>query len=371
MWAARVDVFRRVNAIECDWAIRKHMKALLLTEYRRLEITELPKPEPGPDEVLIRVAACGICGSDVHGYDGSSGRRIPPIVMGHEASGRVAAVGKSVANFSEGDRVTFDSTVFCGACRYCLRGEINLCDRREVLGVSCGDYRRAGAFAEYVLVPARIVYRMPESLIYAHAAMLEACSVALHAVSLTPLKLDSSALVVGAGTIGLLTLQALRATGCQRVFVADIDRTRLEVAKEMGAAEIFIASEPDFVAQIVLRSGGEGVDVALEAVGRNETVGAAIDSVCKGGTVTLVGNISPEVTLPLQKVVTRQIRLQGSCASAGEYPRAMELLASGAMDVKSLITAVAPLEEGPRWFARLHAREPNLTKVVLTPGDVS
>ncbi len=134
----------------------KQMKALLLSQYRQLEITELPVPEPGADEVLIRVAACGICGSDVHGYDGSSGRRIPPIVMGHEAAGRVAAVGKDVANFPKGDRVTFDSTVFCGECGYCVRGEINLCDRREVLGVSCGDYRRAGAFAEYVLVPARI-----------------------------------------------------------------------------------------------------------------------------------------------------------------------------------------------------------------------
>ncbi|MGO9642299.1 MAG: galactitol-1-phosphate 5-dehydrogenase [Candidatus Acidiferrales bacterium] len=347
------------------------MKALLLSEYRRLEIVELPTPEPGPDEVLIRVAACGICGSDVHGYDGSSGRRIPPIVMGHEAAGRVAAVGSRVNNCSEGDRVTFDSTVFCGACRYCLRGEINLCDRRQVLGVSCGDYRRAGAFAEYVLVPSRIVYRMPENLSYAHAAMLEACSVALHAVSLTPLARDSSALVVGAGTIGLLILQALRATGCKRVFVADIDRTRLEVAKKAGAEEIFSAAEPNFVAQIVLRTGGAGVDAALEAVGKNESVGAAIDSVRKGGAVTLVGNTSPEVTLLLQKVVTRQIRIQGSCASAGEYPRAMELLASGAMDVKPLITAVAPLEEGPRWFERLYAHEPNLTKVVLTPGDVS
>lgn len=347
------------------------MKALLLSRYRHLEITEMPVPSPGADEVLIRVAACGICGSDVHGYDGSSGRRIPPIVMGHEAAGRVAAMGKDVANISEGDRVTFDSTVFCGACRYCVRGEINLCDRREVLGVSCGDYRRAGAFAEYVRVPARIVYRMPENLSYAHAAMLEACSVALHAVSLTRLQRDGSALVVGAGTIGLLILQALRATGCKRVFVADINGTRLAVAKKMGTEEIFSAKGADFLAQIVSRSGSEGVDAAFEAVGRNETVAAAIDSVRKGGSVTLVGNTSPEVTLPLQKVVTRQIRLQGSCASAGEYPRAMELLASGAMEVKSLITAMAPLEEGPRWFERLYAREPNVTKVVLTPGEVS
>src|SRR5215469_2981703 len=120
------------------------MKALLLSKYGRLEVTELPRPVAGPGEVLIQVAACGICGSDVHGYDGSSGRRIPPIVMGHEAAGIVAAVGEGASELSVGDRVTFDSTIYCGACGPCLRGEINLCDHRQVLGVSCSDYRRAG-----------------------------------------------------------------------------------------------------------------------------------------------------------------------------------------------------------------------------------
>src|ERR1700693_475207 len=133
------------------------MKTLLLSKYNHLEISDQPTPVPGPDEVLISVTACGICGSDVHGYDGSSGRRIPPIVMGHEAAGTIAALGQSASGLSKGDRVTFDSTVYCGDCPPCLRGDINLCDRRQVLGVSCSDYRRAGAFAEFVVVPARIV----------------------------------------------------------------------------------------------------------------------------------------------------------------------------------------------------------------------
>src|SRR6202022_606524 len=129
------------------------MKALLLSKYRQFELTELPTPKPSADEVLIRVAACGICGSDVHGYDGTSGRRIPPIVMGHEAAGVVASVGPGVSKYKSGDRVTFDSTVYCGECEFCRQGEINLCNNRQVVGVSCGDYRRAGAFAEYVVVP--------------------------------------------------------------------------------------------------------------------------------------------------------------------------------------------------------------------------
>ncbi|MGC1483883.1 MAG: galactitol-1-phosphate 5-dehydrogenase [Candidatus Acidiferrum sp.] len=346
------------------------MKALLLSEYKHLEIADLPDPTPGDGEVLISVAACGICGSDVHGYDGSTGRRIPPIVMGHEAAGTIAALGTGVKGFAEGDRVTFDSTIFCGACNNCRRGDVNLCDHRQVLGVSCAEFRRPGAFAEYVVVPSRILYRLPENLSFVEAAMLEAVSVALHGVSLAPISIGSTALVLGAGMIGLLTLQALRAAGCSRIFVADLDSTRLKLAEQAGAMA-GLSANVDVAARVLELTGGAGVDVTIEAVGRNETVKASIESVRKGGTVVLVGNISPEVTLPLQKVVTRQIRLQGSCASAGEYPRAIELLASGAIQVKPLITAIAPLEEGPRWFERLYAREPNLMKVILTPESAS
>jgi L-iditol 2-dehydrogenase len=345
------------------------MKALLLSKYRHLEIADVPTPIPRPDEVLIRVAACGICGSDVHGFDGSTGRRVPPLIMGHEAAGTAAVLGAGVTGLSEGDRITFDSTVFCGACPYCLRGEINLCDKRKVLGVSCADYRCAGAFAEYVTVPRRIVHCLPESLSFSEAAMLEAVSVALHAVSLSNIVPGQMALVLGAGMIGLLTLQALRVAGCAPVFVADVNSSRLKLAASLGANAL-LATGADLVSQIAALTDGRGVDLAVEAVGVDETVRTAIDCVRKGGSVTLVGNVSPEVTLPLQRVVTRQIRLQGSCASAGEYPRAIEYVASGKIQVKPLITAVAPLEEGPRWFERLYSREPNLMKVILTPGEV-
>ena len=345
------------------------MKALLLSEYKHLEVTDIPVPAIGADEILVRVAACGICGSDVHGYDGSSGRRVPPIVMGHEAAGVVETVGEDVGDFRPGDRVTFDSTVYCGTCACCRRGDVNLCDRREVLGVSCGDYRRAGTFAEFVVVPARIAYQLPETLSFHEAALLEAVAVALHAVSLVPIRPDSTALLLGAGTIGLLLQQALRVAGCSRVFVADVDATRLALSEKLGATEV-LKSGPDLVAKLLDRTNGVGVDLAVEAVGITATVTSAIESVRKGGTVLLVGNITPEVTIPLQKVVSRQIRLQGSCASAGEYPRAIELVSSGKIRVAPLITAVAPLEQGPQWFERLHAREPNLLKVVLAPGDL-
>jgi L-iditol 2-dehydrogenase len=344
------------------------MKALLLSQYNQLDIADLPAPVPGPEEILVRVAACGICGSDVHGFDGTSGRRIPPIVMGHEAAGVVAAVGAGVTGFKAGDRVTFDSTVYCGQCDFCLRGEINLCNNRQVIGVSCGDYRRAGAFAEYVVVPERISYHLPDGLAFQEAAMLEAVSVALHAVRISEMKGGETALVIGAGMIGLLTLQAVKAAGAAKVLVADIDRSRLDRAKSVGADETLLLSGSELVKEVLRQTAGAGVDLVLEAVGREETIAASIASVRKGGTVTLIGNISPEVKIPLQAVVSRQIRLQGSCASSGEYPQAMELLANGKIKVKSLITAVAPLSDGPRWFERLHAGEANLMKVVLDPS---
>jgi L-iditol 2-dehydrogenase len=345
-----------------------NMKALLLSQYNQLDIADLPAPVPGADEILVRVAACGICGSDVHGYDGTSGRRIPPIVMGHEAAGVVAATGAGVSGFKTGDRITFDSTVYCGECEFCHQGEINLCNNRQVVGVSCGDYRRAGAFAEFVVVPQRIAYHLPDALDFPQAAMLEAVSVALHAVRISEMKGGETALVIGAGMIGLLTLQAAKAAGAARVLVADIDQTRLQRATSVGADETLLLSGGQLVKEVLRRTQGRGVDLVLEAVGREETIASSIASVRKGGTVTLIGNISPEVKIPLQVVVSRQIRLQGSCASSGEYPQAMELLANGKIKVQSLITAVAPLSDGPAWFARLHAGEPNLMKVVLDPG---
>jgi L-iditol 2-dehydrogenase len=273
-----------------------------------------------------------------------------------------------VSEFKSGDRVTFDSTVYCGQCEFCLRGDINLCNNRQVIGVSCGDYRRYGAFAEYVVVPQRISYQLPDALEFKEAAMLEAVSVALHAVRVSDMKGGETALVVGAGMIGLLTLQAAKAAGASRVLVADIDQSRLARAEKIGADATLLLSGADLVKEIQKQTGGRGVDLVLEAVGREETISASIASVRKGGTVTLIGNIQPEVKIPLQVVVSRQIRLQGSCASSGEYPEAMKLMAQGKIQVKPLITAVAPLEDGAQWFSRLHSGEPNLMKIVLDPS---
>jgi L-iditol 2-dehydrogenase len=343
------------------------MKALLLKQYMELEYTDLPEPAIGADDVLVRVRACGICGSDIHGMDGSSGRRIPPLVMGHEAAGVIEKTGRNVTAWKAGDRVTFDSTVSCGKCHFCRRGQVNLCENRQVLGVSCGDYRRNGAFAEFVAVPQNILYRLPDSLPFEHAALIEAISIAVHAVNLTPVTLGDTALVVGSGMIGLLTLQAARAAGCGRVFAVDLEDSKLELAKELGATDTFNPKSSDVVKEIQDRTGGRGADVVLEAVGATDPIRTAIAAVRKGGTVTLIGNITPKIELNLQQVVTREIRLQGTCGSAGEYPACMDLLVSGAIRVDPIISAKAPLADGAHWFGRLYHHEPNLMKVVLQP----
>lgn len=343
------------------------MKALVLTEYKKLDIQDVPRPEPKPNELLIRVHSCGICGSDVHGFDGSTGRRLPPVIMGHEASGVVAATGSAVQGFREGDRVTFDSMISCGNCVFCRRGEANLCDRRQVLGVSCGEFKRDGAFAEYVVVPQHIAFRLPDSVSFEHAAMVEPVSVAVHAVNLTPITLGDTGLVVGAGMIGLLIVQALRLAGCSRIFAVDLDDARLQMAREMGADEVFNAKTTDVKAEILARTGGRGVDAALEAVGATQPIATAIACLKKGGTLTLVGNVAPNIDLALQAVVTRQLRLQGSCASNNDYPACIDLLSRGAIQVDRLISARVSLDEAANWFDRLYAHEPNLMKVIVQP----
>ncbi len=345
------------------------MKALQLTGKCEFEYKDVPVPEIKANEVLIQVGACGICGSDSHAIDGSSGRRIPPIIMGHEAAGVISELGSEVdaTRWKKGDRVTFDSTVYCGDCWYCRRGDINLCDDRMVLGVSCGDYHRDGAFAEYVAVPARILYAIPDDLSFEKAAMTEPVSVAVHAVNLTPMKLGDSAVVVGAGLIGLLLIQALRAAGCGKIIAVDLESDRLDLAKELGADLGIQATSEDVPGQIVAQTEGRGADHTFEVVGITPTIDTAIKSVRKGGTVTLVGNLQPVIELPLQEVVTRQINLIGSCASAGEYPECLDLMARGAIKVDRIISEVAKLEDGAEWFDRLYNKEKGLNKVILQP----
>jgi 2-desacetyl-2-hydroxyethyl bacteriochlorophyllide A dehydrogenase len=343
------------------------MKALVLEACNKLVYKDVPDPVILDNEVLVRVKACGICGSDVHGMDGSTGRRIPPIIMGHEASGEIAETGKAVRAWKPGDRVTFDSTVYPLDDWYTLKGMYNLSDNREVIGVSPGSYRRNGAFAEFISIPQHILYKIPENVSFENAAMAEAVAVALHSVNVSGIKPGDTCVVVGAGMIGIFIQKLLKIFGASKVIVIDINPKRLELAKKSGADRIFIPAEEKLEEKIKRLTGGRGADISFEAVGKSDSVNIAIDLIRKGGKTVLVGNISQVIDFPLQKVVTREIKVLGSCAICGEYEAVLDLIASGKINVDDQISAVAPLSEGAVWFDRLYNKQEDLNKIILVP----
>jgi L-iditol 2-dehydrogenase len=197
--------------------------------------------------------------------------------------------------------------------------------------------------------------------------MVEPVAVAFHAVELTPIKLNDAVIVVGAGMIGLFIIQALKLKGCGVVIAVDLEQERLDLARELGADAALKADHYDIPAKVRALSHGRGADSAFEAVGIGPTVETAIKCVRRGATVTLVGNVSPLVEIPLQSIVTQQLRLQGSCAVAGEYPAALVMIENGRINVDKILSASAPLAQGAEWFKRVYDKEPGLMKVVLNP----
>lgn len=344
------------------------MKALVMRQYQQLSYEDVPRPTPGEGEVLIRLKACSVCGSDVHGFDGSTGRRQPPVIMGHEAAGIIAECGPGVKHYRVGDRVTFDSTVYCNECDMCRAGKVNLCGHRQVLGVSCDEYNRPGCFAEYVAVPEYILYRVPDNVTYVQAAMIEPLSVAYHAATRTAIGPDDAVMVVGVGTIGLLTLQVVRSFGVKQLIAVDIDESRLELARANGATHCVNSRDADALEQILRLSEG-GVNVSIDATGIESTTNLCIRSVQLDGRVILIGNLAQHMDFPLQYVVTRQISLFGSCASAGEYPQCLDLIASGQVEVDSMISKAVPLKDGNEWMGKIYRREEGLAKLVFLCDD--
>ncbi|MGI6160440.1 MAG: zinc-dependent alcohol dehydrogenase [Christensenellales bacterium] len=343
------------------------MKALVMEQYKQFVYKDVETPSPGAGEVLIRVKAVAVCGSDLHGIDGSTGRRQPPVIMGHEGSGIIEKCGEGVKDYKPGDRVTFDSTIYCNTCSACKAGKVNLCKTRRILGVSSDEYNMPGAFAEYLVVPEYVLYRLPDAVSYTEAAMVEPLSVAYHAATRTSVPAGGIGMVVGVGTIGLLTQQVIASMGLTNIIAVDIDDKRLKTAKENGAMHCINSTDPNALQQILDITGGEGVDIAYDATGIEDTVNLCLNALKLDGAVVLIGNLSQRIGFPLQWVVTRQQSLFGSCASAGEYDQCLELIAEGKVDVASMISKTVPLSEGGEWILRQYNREPGLYKLVLLP----
>jgi len=334
------------------------MKALVHTKPFDIEYVDFVDPERKEDELLIKISSVGICGSDIHGYSGETGRRIPPIIMGHEASGIITETGKS-SKFAIGDRVCLDSTIYCGKCTFCKQEKVNLCSNRKVIGVSCDEYSRNGAMAEYISVPERIVHKLDDSISMDDAALIEPASVAYHAISISQFNKNDTILVVGAGIIGLCIIQVLKMKGCNKIISVDINDSRLDIAKFYGADSLINPQKSKKI--------NREVDIAFEAVGVDSTVNYCINNVKKGGKVVLVGNVQQKITCSLQRIVSRELTILGSCAISGEYPEVINDLSKGKINFNKIVTSKAPLCDGKHFFDKLNSGDHSQLKVILNP----
>lgn len=339
------------------------MKALVFNGNEDLRLTEVAVPKPEHDEALIRVRACGICGSDVHGYLGITGRRLPPMIMGHEFSGEVVEVGADVTGIRVGDRVAPYPVIFCGECEPCRRGDVHLCLHKRALGVLACN----GAMAEYIAVPAKVLFRLADSISFDVGSMMEPLAVAYRAVNHAGDLSGKSVLVVGAGTIGLLAMALVKMRNPARIFVSDLSDTRLAVAKAMGADMVLNPANGAIDEAVKSATGQVGVDVAIEAVGATPTVQQAMSCLRTGGTAVWIGNSAKMITVNMQEIVTRELQVVGSFLySYAEFGDVVELLNRGHLDVEPVISLRAPMmEQGIDLFAKL-AKDPGpLIKVIL------
>jgi L-iditol 2-dehydrogenase len=342
------------------------MKALMFNAPWSMPFTEVLAPEPRADEVILKVHAVGICGSDVHGFTGSTGRRKPGIIMGHEFSGTVLELGpgpndSDVNHWKIGDRVVVNPLIACLECRACKSGNTHGCANRRGIGWSVN-----GAYAERVAVPIRNLRRLPESVSDLEGSLIEPLAVALRAANLTPFELGATVAIVGAGPIGLLALLALKLKGAGTVIVSDLSEHRLGLARRLGA-DLLVNAKDDPVQFVRDATNGEGADAVLEAVGVTPSVRQAIGMARTGGTITWIGNSAPTVEVPMQEIVTRELRVQGSYGFDLEFDRAIELLAARRLNVMPLIERIAPLEEGEVLITALARNELEAVKVVLQP----
>lgn len=327
-----------------------------------MPLREREWPTPGPNDVVVDVQAVGICGSDVHGFMGITGRRKPPIVMGHEFSGLVTAVGDQVQRIKVGQRVAVQPLLTCGTCPTCRAGRPNICVNRSGLGVNMD-----GAFADAISVPEQMVHVLPDELSWEQGAMIEPLAISMHSVNMTPITLMDSLVIIGAGTIGLLSLVCARKRGAGQIIVTDRSEHRLEIARKLGADIVVNIAEQDPVEAVREATGGLGADSVIEAVGATPAVKQSLLVARNGGNVTWIGNSAPEVEINMQQIVTRELTLRGVYGFDGEFAKSIEFIRrSSDFDVLSLIEHTASLEEGPQLIHDL-AKGMDAVKVMLKP----
>lgn len=338
------------------------MKALVYEGAWQMPLRQVPTPPVGAGELLIKVQAVGVCGSDVHGYKGTTGRRKPPIIMGHEFSGTVASVGAAVEKFKVGDRVVVTPLLTCGYCDNCRAGFPNQCQNRSGLGVNLN-----GAYAEYVQVAEKMVFPLPAEMSWEQGALVEPLAVAMHAVNLTPMQLLDTVVILGAGTIGLLTILVARMKGAGKIIVTDTSAHRLKVARQLGAEVVINPTEQDAVEAVKAHTHGKGAPAVIEAVGITATAKQSLLMARNGGNVVWIGNSDPEVTINMQQIVTRELTVRGAYGFNDEFGLSIEAMRARRIDPTVLIEKHARLEDGTQIVDDLARGKAEWIKVILTP----
>lgn len=343
------------------------MKAIVYYGPKDIRLTDLPAPSPRKGEVFVQIKACGICGSDIHGYLGNTGRRIPPMVMGHEFCGIVSNDSQSDSqSFQKGDRVLIQPVDFCGECQPCMEGYTNLCKNKRFFGVM----NENGALEEYLSIPEKLLYPMPDSMDTQEGALVEAFAVAYCAVKKAGPLTNKNVLIVGGGTIGQMALLAAKQQNPKRIIVSDLSEYRLEFAKKQGADLVInpgkLAAGQTFEEKVKELLKGESVDIALEAVGAGATVRQAMSVLKPHGVCIWIGNNVKMAELDMQQVVTRELVIAGTFIyTHKEFGEAIDFIEANKIDLHSFITKVISIEEVPQMFQTLVEDTEHFMKVVV------
>ncbi|MCI9328856.1 zinc-binding dehydrogenase [Schaedlerella sp.] len=343
------------------------MKAAIFKAPYEFEICEREIPKPKEHEVLIRIRAVGICGSDIHPYRGNGlDRREPGIIMGHEATGDVAEIGGKVTRWKPGDRVAVNPQINCEFCIMCRKGLPHLCDHPLLIGSSMRGFLD-GAMCEYLVMHEKQLYHLPDEVSYDYGTFLDPLGNAIHLINRGGVKLGDKVVITGAGTIGLLAVQTARLAGAVKVIAVDLSDYKLGIAKDVGATCCLKSDDPDFLEKVKQETDGMGPDVVVEAVGISTTYNLALQMCRKRGTVVALGFTKPELELAIQQIVYKELHVFGSTGYADECGTTLEYLKNNMVDIEKVITHRLPLEKVKEGFDLLCEPDSKAIKVILNP----
>ena len=342
------------------------MKAVVYEGPEIMTYKDVPDVFPKKNEVKLKVRACGICGSDVHGYLGITGRRIPPLIMGHEFSGEVVELGEGVTDLKVGDRFAEYPLDFCGECEMCKKGDVHLCLNKRAFGVLTVD----GAFADYICVPAKVCFKLKDNVSYTVGSIMEPLAVSYRAVNHLGDIEGKSVLVVGAGTIGLLALACVKLKKPAKIYVSDMNEHRLEIAKQLGADVVLNPAKVDVAEYIMKETDGKGIEGVVEAVGVTATTKQSIDVLAFGGAAVWIGISAQHIDVEMQKIVCRELKVQGTFLYGfEEFRTVVGYLNDGILNIEPIISKEITLEELPAMMETLHKNHGDLIKVTVVHKD--